>query len=196
MDYEQIEHLVVAAKTNELKAKEMLMIEFTPFIRNLSRKSIVHGYDREDLQNECYRTLFKCIFKYNCENHRFVGYATNAIKNTMNNLIKVSVKRSSAEGAQALIMDERMENKLIEDDELFEDRICNQAYNSSIKDFISELNDTDKEIINFVFFEEKQLKEYSALKEVRYTTVVNRKNTALKNLKKIMDNHNASQYIN
>lgn len=196
MDFEQIEHLVLAAKAGELKAKEKLMFEFTPLIRNLSSKSFVHGYDSDDLQNECYKTLFKCISFYNCENHRFVGYATNAIKNTINNLIKVSVRRSSTEGAKALIMDERMENKLIEDDELLEDKICNLAYNSSIKDFISELNDKDKEIINFVFFEEKQLKEYSALKEIRYTTVVNRKNTALKNLKKIMDKHDGSQYLN
>ncbi|GFP76454.1 sigma-70 family RNA polymerase sigma factor [Clostridium fungisolvens] len=195
MDYDQIEQLVLAAKAGELKAKERLMVEFTPLIKKLSKKSIIHGYEREDLQNECYKTLLKCIFQYNCEAHRFIGYATSAIKNNMNNLIKISIKRSSSEGPKALIMDEKMENQLVEDNEHFEDRICDQAYNRSVKGFISELNNTDKEIINFVFFEEKQLRDYSALKELPYTTIVNRKNTALKNLKKIMDKHSA-QYIN
>ncbi len=41
-----------------------------------------------DLQHECYQSLFKCLSLYNLDKHRFVAYATNAIKNNMNDLIK------------------------------------------------------------------------------------------------------------
>jgi RNA polymerase sigma factor (sigma-70 family) len=196
MDFDKVENLAIAAKNGDSKAQVMLMDEFKPFIIKLSNSSIIHGYDREDLRNECYKTLFKCIFQYNFDTHRFIGYATNAIKNNMNNLIKTSCKRSNAEGSKALIMDDKFVSQLAEDDEHFEDRICNQAYNRSIKDFISQLNDRDKELINFVFYERKQLKEYSILKNIRYSTVLNRKNIALKNLKKIMDAHEPNQYKN
>ena len=34
------------------------------------------------------KSLFKCVSMYNLEKHRFVAYATNAIKNNMGDLIK------------------------------------------------------------------------------------------------------------
>lgn len=185
MDYEQIESLVIAAKSGDLHAKEMLMVGFAPFIKKLHRTSLIHVYERADLQDECYKTLFKCIFYYNCDNHRFVAYSTNAIKHNINNLIKLTCKRLISEGNKALIMDDIFISHLAEDASHFEDKICSRDCNSSIRDFVNEISHCDKELTNFVFYNEKQLKEYSPLK-----------NIALNNVKKIIPNHKIDQYLN
>ncbi|SUY46965.1 RNA polymerase sigma factor, sigma-70 family [Clostridium putrefaciens] len=80
MYYVKFENLVKLAKNGYLSAKEELSAEFTPFILNLSKKSFINSYEFEDIKNECYGTLFKCIKVYDCDKHRFVAYATNAIK--------------------------------------------------------------------------------------------------------------------
>ena len=109
MDYEYMESLVKEAKLHNKKAKEMLAQEFTPFILNLSKKSFIHSYEFADIQNECYKTLFKCIQVYNLERHRFAAYATRAIKNQINLLIRNSIRRSRGDGPSAFILDDSFE---------------------------------------------------------------------------------------
>ncbi|GKU24081.1 helix-turn-helix domain-containing protein [Clostridium folliculivorans] len=185
MDYEQIEDLVIAAKSGDLTAKEMLMVGFTPFIKKLYRTSMLYLYEREDLENECYKTLFKCIFYYNCDNHSFVAYTTNAIKHNINNLIKLRFKRLISEGNKTLIMDEIFVNHLAEDNPHFEDQTYIRSYNSNTQDFVNEISDCDKELINFVFYDKKRIKEHSPFK-----------NIALKYPKKIMYTHEIGHFLN
>ena len=54
MNYAYVENLVTAAKAGDLKAKEMLIDEFTPFIHSLSRRVFIQGYERCDIKNECF----------------------------------------------------------------------------------------------------------------------------------------------
>jgi DNA-directed RNA polymerase specialized sigma subunit len=91
MDFNEIEDLVADAKSQNQQSKERLVEEFKPFIINLSNKTFISGYDTKDIQNECYRILFKCVSVYKLEKHRFVAYATNGIKNSINDLIRKRV---------------------------------------------------------------------------------------------------------
>jgi len=54
---------------------------------NISKKTFIDGYEIHDIQNQCYETLFKCVSFYNLEKHRFVAYASNSIRNNINDLI-------------------------------------------------------------------------------------------------------------
>ena len=75
MDFNEIENLVELAKANNKTAKVELMVQFTPLILNLSKRSFVNSYEFADIKNECYHTLFKCVGLYNLDKHRFVAYS-------------------------------------------------------------------------------------------------------------------------
>ena len=80
--------MVTNCKNGNILSKEKLVEEFSPLIFNISKKTFIDRYEISDIQNECFQTLFKCVSLYNLEKHRFVAYATNAIKNNINDLIK------------------------------------------------------------------------------------------------------------
>lgn len=195
MDYNKIESLVRQAKDGDVKAKEELTTEFTPFIINLSKKSFVDSYEFEDIKNECYSTLFKCVKLYDCDKHRFVAYATNAIKNSVNNLIRVSVRREKTEGPGAFILDGNLENVLTSNLDEVDDYICDMLYSSKLKNVMKELSPSERELLDFVFFKKYTLIKYAKLKEIPYSTLVNRKNILLNKLRKML-NDTPCNYIN
>lgn len=102
MDYKYIETLVKQSKDGNEISKENLAKEFNPYIKNLCSKTFIHGYDFYDLQNECFQSLFKCVSSYNLENHRFVAYATNGIKNNLYDLIRKNQNRKIFDGNDCL----------------------------------------------------------------------------------------------
>ena len=99
MNFEYIEELVTNCKNGDALSKEKLAEEFRPLIFNISKRTFIHGYAIHDIQNEGYKTLFNCVSLYNLEKHRFVAYASNSIKNNINDLIKRIKIRSFTEGA-------------------------------------------------------------------------------------------------
>ena len=98
MNYSQIESLVKSSKHGNSASKELLAEAFKPFILNISKRTFINGYDFYDIQNECFKILFHCVSLYNPENNKFVAYATNGIRKSLNDLIKKSKNRSHAEG--------------------------------------------------------------------------------------------------
>ena len=104
MNYKYVENLVRLSKNGDMKSKERLLEEFKPFIINISKRTFIHGYEFEDIMNECYKILLKCISLYKLENHRFVAYATNGIKNNINDLIRNSIKNNKISAYSADIL--------------------------------------------------------------------------------------------
>ena len=76
MNFNYIESLVAKAKNGDISSKEIIFKEFRPMILNISKRTF--GY----------ATLLKCIKIYDLDKKRFVAYATMAIKNNINYLIK------------------------------------------------------------------------------------------------------------
>ena len=105
MDFSYIETLVKKSKDGDSASKEELALQFKPFIINLSKKTFIDGYDKQDIMNECYRILFRCVDIYDTSRHRFVAYATNGIKNSINDLIEKNISRSHLEGASTLVLE-------------------------------------------------------------------------------------------
>ena len=140
MDYNEIESLVELAKANDKNAKEELMIKFTPLILNLSKKSYVNSYEFADIKNECFHTLFKCVNMYNLDKHRFVAYATNSIKNSVNLLIRTSIRRNGSEGPQSFILDGKLENTLYSDLEDPSNFLLSKIHRSNLKLAFNRLN--------------------------------------------------------
>ena len=59
MNYDYIENLVRLSKTGDNHSKEKLAEEFKPFIINISKRTFIHGYEFEDIMNECYKNFIQ-----------------------------------------------------------------------------------------------------------------------------------------
>lgn len=191
MDYDYIEKLVNAAKANDPKAKESLVMEFTPLINSISKRTFVHGYEACDIRNECFSTLFICISKYKLDSHRFVAYATNSIKNNINYLIRESIKRNELDGFMTLSLD----NKLIEFQPSasynIDDELCSlDNYDDLSFALKNKLTEEEKHLISFLFFKENTLTNYASSKKISYVAASKRKKKALNKLKKYINGGN------
>jgi len=122
-----------------------------------------------------YRSLFKCLSLYNLQSHRFVAYASNGIRNNINDLIKRVKSRSSAEGYEALTLSDNLEHSLPSNEDSLEDMLCDQCDCESLKLAIKNLNEYEKEIIDFIYFKNNLVTTYAHLKNMPYSTANRRK---------------------
>lgn len=187
MDFKEIECLVAGVKSENELSKERLVEEFKPFIINLSNKTFINGYDNQDIQNECFRILFNCVYLYKLEKHRFVAYATNGIKNSINDLIKKSKNRSSSEGMEALTLSDNLEHTLPSTDCGLEEMMCNKENNEFLIEAFNTLSEDEKELIIFVYFKNNSLQTYAYWKNMCYSTATRKKKLILTKLKRVLN---------
>ncbi|WP_160683862.1 sigma-70 family RNA polymerase sigma factor [Clostridium sp. C2-6-12] len=186
MNFNEIEALVAAAKAENKLSKEKLAENFKPFILNLSSKTFINGYDKEDIQNECYRILFNCVSAYNLDRHRFVGYAMSGIRRSINDLIERSVKRSATEGKEALILSDNLEHILPSEMDALDDMLWNKTASQLLKTAMDSLSQEERELIIFVYFNNSSLRTYAYWKNMCYSTASKKKQTILNKLKNHM----------
>lgn len=182
MDFNYIESLVCKCKNGDMISKEKLANEFRPLIINISKRTFIDGYDRNDIKNECYHSLFKCLSLYNLEKHKFVAYATNAIKNNMNDLIKHIKTRSSTNGNDALSLHADVEKNLPSQDMSLEDLFCDKCDSEDLKLAINNLTEEEKELIDFIFFKNNTIQDYAYYKNMCYSTACLKKKIILKKI--------------
>jgi len=191
VDYECIEKLVNAAKAGDTKAKENLVMEFTPLINSISRRTFIHGYEACDIKNECFTTLFKCISKYKIDNHRFVAYATNSIKNNINYLIRESIKRNALDGFMSLSLDDKLIDFLPSATYSIDEKLCClDDYNDLSYAIKNNLTEEEKQLVSFLFFKENTLTNYAASNSISYVAASKRKKKVLNKLKKYINGGN------
>ena len=174
--------LVTKCKNGDTLSKEKLAEEFRPLIFNISKRTFIDGYEIQDIQNQCYETLFKCVSLYNLEKHRFVAYATNSIKNNINDLIKRIKIRSSTEGNDALSLHDDVEKDLPSQDISLEDLFCDQCDYEDLRLAINNLTEEEKELIDFIFYKNNTVQTYAYYKNMCYSTACQRKKVTLKKI--------------
>lgn len=188
MNYEYIEKLVIEAKNGDNAAKESLVLEFTPFINSLSRKTFIHGYERSDIKNECFQTLFICISKYKINSNSFVSYAINSMKNNINHLIRQIVSKNELDGLYSLSLDDNLENSLSSETDQPDEKLCNECdYNAMLFAINNKLNDVEKDLIDFIFFKGNTLTNYAYYNNISRVTALKRKKKALNKLLEVIN---------
>ena len=121
----------------------------------------------------------KCVALYNLEKHRFVAYATNSIKNNLNDLIKRIKNRNSTDGNDALSLHDDVEIDLPSQELNLEDFLCEECDYEELRFAIDKLTGEEKEFINFVFYKNNTVQTYAYLKNMCYSTACQRKNAIL-----------------
>lgn len=188
MNYEYIEKLVIEAKNGDNAAKESLVFEFTPFINSLSRKTFIHGYEKSDIKNECFQTLFICISKYKINSNSFVSYAINSMKNNINHLIRQIVSKNELDGLYSLSLDDNLENSLSSETDQPDEKLCNECdYNAMLFAINNKLNDVEKDLIDFIFFKGNTLTNYAYYNNISRVTALKRKKKALNKLLEVIN---------
>ena len=182
MNFDYIEELVTNCKSGDILSKEKLAEEFSPLIFNISKKTFIDRYEMADIQNECFQTLFKCVSLYNLEKHRFVAYATNAIKNNINDLIKRIKTRSATEGNDALSLHEDVERDFVSVDISLEDLFCNECDYKDLRSALNNLSQEEKELIDFIFFKNNTVQTYAYFRNLCYSTANLKKKVTLKKI--------------
>jgi RNA polymerase sigma factor, sigma-70 family len=179
MDFNYIEALVTKCKNNNEEAKEKLATEFRPFIYNISKRTFIDGYNSHDIMQECYHSLFKSVSMYNLEKHRFVAYATNAIKNNMGDLIKRIKNKKSTEGSDALSLHADVEKEFLSEEISAEISLCERCDYEDLRLALKNLNEEEKQFIDFVFFKNYTVLDYANIKDMCYSTAILKKKTIL-----------------
>ena len=187
MNFKYIEQLVTKCKNGDMLSKEKLAEEFRPLIFNISKRTFIDGYEIHDIQHECYKSLFKCVSLYNLEKHRFVAYASNSIRNNINDLIKRIKIRAATEGNDSLSLHADVEKDFLSPDISLEDLFCDPCDYEELRLALNNLNEDEKELIDFIFFKNNTVQKYAYLKNLCYSTA-NRKKIVT--LKKIFNNIN------
>ena len=182
MNYDYIENLVKKSKDGDEYSKEKLIEEFRPFIINLSKRTFIPGYDFDDFKNECYRILFRCILLYKTESHRFVAYATNGIKNSINDLIRRNIQTNNIHGYGTAVYDNYVEETFPSNSPQIEDILCSRYDSDCLKYAINQLTTDERDLVKYLFFEEKTLKSYSDEKGICYSSTVKMKRCTLDKL--------------
>lgn len=182
MDFSYIETLVSKSKDGDAASKEELALQFKPFILNLSKKTFIDGYHRQDIMNECYRILFRCVDMYELSRHRFVAYATNGIKNSIYYLVTRSIKFSPIHGQGSQILTDEFMQTLVSSDIGTEDLLCRKCEYEPLSFAIKQLTNKEQNLIDHIYFKKKKLKDYASSNNISYSYATKLKRHALDKL--------------
>ncbi|WP_195979964.1 sigma-70 family RNA polymerase sigma factor, partial [Clostridium butyricum] len=126
--------------------------------------------------------LFRCILLYKTESHRFVAYATNGIKKSINDLIRTSIKNSNIHGSGATVFDNYVEETFASNSPQIEDILCSSYDSDCLKFAMSHLTEDEKELVHHIFFKDMTLKSFSTQKGMCYSYAVKKKRHILDKL--------------
>ncbi len=190
MELEYVEQLVYELKNENINTTEEIIELFSPFIINLAKRTYINGYTFEDIKSECYKSLLYALNKYKVGNKSFAKYAFTAIRNNLNDLIRRRISHYESDGQCALTLTDNLEYILVSEDE----PLCETAYKnicfSTLKNIISTLNKDEKELLTFIYVQNKSLASYSVLKNINYYKARYLREQLLKKLKqKLAEKH-------
>ncbi len=195
MNYKNIESLLLSAKNGDIPSIEKLTQEFTPLIKSLCSKAHLTNYTKEDLENECYLTLLKSIQKYNPSKHRFVAYATNAIKNNLNYLIRKNLIHKEITSQDCLTSTGSLEHLNLSSRNTIDEELLHSHTKKSILEAIETLNYEEKELFIYVLLKKNTLKSYSKLKNISYSSTSKIKSKILKKITNYIEDYYFFLYV-
>jgi RNA polymerase sigma factor (sigma-70 family) len=149
----------------------------------------INGYDTGDLIQIANIALVNAVHKYDCsKSSPFMAYAKIAIKNSLyDELRKVLNKKNDEKFQFSLnrVNDEGIEfmESLVSDANV-EDQILLKEEINILREAINTLSSDERELIDWYYFKQRSLKEYSDIKGVKNNVVIKRKSRIIEKLRK------------
>lgn len=163
-----LEELALCAQNGDKTSLETLISYFKPYIIKQAHFTYVKGYDMEDLIQIGYVSLLKAIRMYKPYNKNFNYYALASIKRNFYYLIRQEARHNAEysmefETGDGLTLGDGIEDKF----NLEEDYIKKET-RQQLKERLKLLNKDEKELINWIYFQKKSLKEYAKVNSITY----------------------------
>lgn len=182
-----LETLVLEAKRGNEAALEEIINRFKGFIVKTIRGIYISGYEPEDLLQIGYMTLIKAVQKYESYNNSsFVSYATSAIKNNF----YYEIRQKSKIHSESSLNLETEDGLIIMDnlcsEENIEETIMLEEDKRKLMAALSLLTEDESDFIQFVYFHGGKIKEYSDLHNIKYVTLIKKKERILKKLRQLL----------
>lgn len=167
---------------------EEIIKRYTHFVIKTARSIYVKGYDTEDLVQIGQASIIKAVNMYDTERENaFTTYVFNTVRRTLYLLIRSSVKDAKCCSLQSLNKEgcELIEVLACEDD--IEEEMVKKEEKAMLVSALRKLNEQEKEIIYWFYFESRSLRDYANLKGICYKAAGDRKKKALMKLKKCLE---------
>ena len=172
MEFKNINELIILAKNGNKQALMELFNNYLPFINNFLKTVSNDSYEFEDLKQECYLTLIKCLEKYDDTTYPFTSYYIKSCKNNVYSFIKTN---------RNICIDHY---DFIEDTIDLDSVVVHKLNLDKLKLALAHLKPDERRIIIDYFYNNLSLIEMSAKYNLKYITLVKRKNKVLQKLKK------------
>jgi RNA polymerase sporulation-specific sigma factor len=190
-NYEKQEELVIKAKAGEEAAFEELFKSFKPYILKQARAIYVNGYELDDLIQVGIISVFKAINSYDITKGNFTSYVTFAIKNNLNDLIRINGKHRFNTSLEDFTEEEISTKSEILKQDLVEDKYILKEQKRELLEVINTLKEEQRHLIYFLYIDDLgNLKDYAEKYGKNYSCVAKRKAKACKNIKKVLEKYN------
>ncbi|GAA0070264.1 hypothetical protein UT300003_17870 [Clostridium sardiniense] len=183
--------LINLAKENNSKAKEELIIKYSPLIKNQIKKyTFIDCYEKEDLMQHGILSILKAIDTFNPnKSSSFSSYVKWAITNNFAYLCRQNNINKKASSLNNKI-DEGIEiMEFLTEKVTTEDIILNNYEDNRIKKAVNFLSDEYKHLFDFLMYSGVRcpLKRYSEKYGIPYSKCLYRKKRLADNLKVIFN---------
>lgn len=163
-----LEELALDAQNGDKASLEALISYFKPYIIKQAHLTYVKGYDMEDLIQIGYVSLLKAIRMYKPYNKNFNYYALASIKRNFYYLIRQEARHNAEYSMEFQTCDGLTLGDGIEDKFNLEEDCIKKEAGQQLKESLKSLNKDEKELINWVYFQKKNLKEYAKINGITY----------------------------
>lgn len=175
MNANEINSLVISAQNGDNASILKLFQNYQPFINNFLKTIYSKIYETNDLKQECYITLVSCIKSYNFT-YPFTSYYIKSVKNNIYNLIKHSKEANLIHCNYDFIVSETT----------LEDLLIQKIDIKKLYSCLNSLKDSDRKIIIDYYFNNLSLTEIARKNNLKYITLVKKRNRIIKYLKNNM----------
>lgn len=170
---------------------EEIIKRYTPFVVKTARSIYVKGQELDDLVQIGKAAIIKAVNMYDTtRENAFTTYVFNTVRRTLYLLIRSSVKDSKCCSLHSVNKEGCELIDTLEDTENIEEEWVKEEEKAMLSKVLRKLEEKDKEIIYWFYFQNRNLKDYAKYKEVSYRTAVDRKKKALMKLKKYLEGMN------
>lgn len=175
MDANEINSLVISSRNGDNTSILKLFQIYRPFLNNFLRTINTNLFDLDDLMQDCYLTLITCIKSYNF-NYPFTAYYTKSVKNNIYNLLKHSNESKTI----------HLNTDFISEEKSFDDILIQKIDIQKLYSCLNSLKEDDRNLLLDLYFNELSLTDIAKNNDLKYITLVKKKDRLISKLKKSM----------
>lgn len=184
-----VNNLILKAQNNDKNALEEIVKIYKPYIIKIARSIYINGYETEDLIQIGVIALIKAVKRFQLERGAvFTAFAVTVIKNAFNEELRKIIGKRWDKKFKCSLNNVTEEGKefieMLASEEDIEEEVVLKEQIILLRKVMSKLPEKDREIIQWFYFENRSLKEYSELKGISANLAAQRKGRAMEKLKR------------